>query len=181
MTEPILETSYWKERLAKALAKDKLHQSVFECPLSQWQAIEAKHRKILSHLTRANDSILDAGCGYGRLLDLMPRSWQGSYLGVDLSPDFISLAKQLHPKHSFIEMDLTQSPLYSSQTYDWAVAISMRPMIKRNLGDEAWERVESVLRTIAKKILILEYDATDPGYVISSDQPQLTTRKISHE
>src|SRR5688572_5696278 len=92
MTQPILDPQYWKERLEQA-QRGHLHHAVFRCPLDRWQRIEARHSEILARLIGPTDSVLDAGCGYGRLLDLLPATWRGGYLGVDLSPDLIRLAE----------------------------------------------------------------------------------------
>lgn len=161
MTEPVLDTSYWKERLERA-PKDAPHHAVFRCSAELWRRIEEKHRQILTQEIKPGDSILDAGCGWGRLLDLLPR-WDGRYLGVDLSPDFVEKARWLHPTREFVVGDLRR--LDFPDTFQWAVLISIRPMMRRNLGEEEWSKMESELRRVAKRLLFLEYDDTDEGSV----------------
>lgn len=174
MTEPILEPDYWRKRLADARER---HHAVFCCPLGTWQAIEAKHREILTRHIKPCDSVLDAGCAWGRLLDLLPDHWKGTggYLGVDLSPDFIALARKEHPDYVFRISDLRAidnrlddndtSPNALCLKFDWAVLISIRPMVKRNLGDEVWAAMETELRRVAKRLLLLEYDPASEGSV----------------
>ena len=123
--------------------------------------IEAKHRKILAETLKPRHSILDAGCAWGRLLDLLPEWWDGRYLGVDLSPDFVKLAQKEHPTREFVVGNLAAIDL--PDRFDLAVLISIRPMIRRNLGDEAWNVMEANLKRHAKKVLYLEYDAEDGG------------------
>lgn len=177
MTEPINDPSYWRRRLEKAKADPStIHRAIFQCPLETWQAIECKHREILSRLTRANDSILDAGCGWGRLLSLMPRSWQGQYLGVDISHDFIEMAWLDHPDRNFYRCNMTRLPRFiQPKQFDWAIMISIKHMVKRNLGDETWEQMESELRRVSKRLLFLEYDVNDQGTVINCNQ------EVTHE
>lgn len=165
MTEPILSLDYWQRRLEQARAAGQLHTAVFRCPLERWQRIEAKHREILARLIGSGDAVLDCGCGYGRLLDLMPAHWDaseeggGNYLGVDLSPDLIALAKRLHPGRVFFVGDLRKLPVeVTYQSYDVAILISIRPMVRRNCGDDVWHEMETELRRVAKKLLYLEYD-----------------------
>lgn len=158
MTEPILDPSYWRRRLEQAQAAGELHLSVFRCPLERWQRIEAKHREILAQLIGPTDSVLDAGCGYGRLLDLMPASWQGMYCGVDLSPDLIDLANRQHSDRIFYVGDLRSLPTPADVRFTWAILISVRPMVRRNCGDEVWQQMEAELRRVARKLLFLEYD-----------------------
>lgn len=174
MSEPILSTDYWRRRLEAAQAAGVLHHSVFRCPLERWQRIEARHRDILARLIGPTDSVLDAGCGYGRLLDLMPPSWGGCYLGVDLSPDLIREAQfrwagyQNHEMALFYQGDLRDlSPIVdvSLARFAWAILISVRPMVIRNCGEEVWQQMEAELRRVAKKLLYLEYDPDDEGSI----------------
>lgn len=166
MTEPINDPTYWKQRLATAQER---HHSVFKCDKERWLRIEAKHRQILAETLHPEQTILDAGCGYGRLLDLLPRDWRGYYFGVDLSPDFIDLARREHPRNHFRVADLRMVPVPSG-TFDWAVLISIRPMVRRNLGDDEWTKMEIELKRVANRLLFLEYDENDPGEVIQTVQ-----------
>lgn len=192
MTEPILSTDYWRHRLAQAQTAGELHHAVFRCPLDRWQRIEAKHREILARHVKPTDHVLDAGCGYGRLLDLMPEDRQradeddvGYYVGVDLSPDLIREAKQRYEKISewllpgeeglnkirFHVGDLRDlSPLFPTNWrprdgFDLAILISIRPMVRRNCGEDVWAQMERELRRVARRLLFLEYDETDEGEV----------------
>lgn len=158
--ECISDVRYWRRRLREAR---ELHHAIFRCPADRWERIAEKHREILARLIQPRDSILDAGCGWGRLLDLLPPTWDGRYLGVDLSPDFVRMAQELHPRREFVVTDLRR--LDVPDTFDVAVLISMRPMIRRNLGDEAWAEVESRLRDRVSRILYLEYDESSEGSV----------------
>lgn len=162
MTEAILDTIYWRRRLENA-PKDCLHHSIFRCPKDQWERIEQRHREILAKWIGPEHSILDCGCGYGRLLTLLPKDWHGVYLGLDLSPDFVDLARRLHPNYPFYEADLRDLGFILPKQWDWAVLISMRPMIKRNLGDNVWNVIQVNLQRVAKRVLFLEYDINDGG------------------
>lgn len=164
--EPILEESYWRQRLEQARASGELHHAIFKCPGDLWRRIEERHRQILADLVQPSDSILDAGCGWGRLLTLLPADWRGPYLGVDISPDFIALAKEKNPGRSFKVMDLRDLGALPGKMADWAILISVRPMVNRHLGCDAWKLMEAELRRVARKMLFLEYDINDKGSVI---------------
>lgn len=166
MSELISDPRYWARRLREANRRGEIHHAVFKCPLDRWRRIEAKHREILSRLIGPNDSVLDCGCGWGRLLNLMPKEWVGPYWGVDLSPDFIKLAQEEHVR-LFTVCDLRDLSKHApgGSKYDWAVLISVRPMVIRNLGAEEWAKMESEIRRVAKKLLYLEYDENDEGKV----------------
>ncbi len=170
--QPIFDPNYWSDRLAKAKLR---HEAVFKCPLEQWQAIEAKHREILAGHIRPHDSILDAGCGWGRLLGLLPDDWEGMYLGVDLSPDFVALARKCwhdypHRERALFYVgdlrDLSTVIEPGGGRLPWAVCVSVRPMVRRNLGEAAWQEMEAQLRRVVSRILFLEYDPNDTGEVV---------------
>ena len=163
MVEPILDLDYWAERMRTAKEE---HHAIYRCPLDQWRRIEDRHRQILAQHIRSHESVLDAGCGWGRLLDLMPKRWIGGYCGVDLSPDFIATARCRWPIFEFHEGDLRNVlPKFPPAIYEWGVMISMRPMVKRNLGDEVWAKMEAQIRRVARRLLYLEYDEADRGSI----------------
>lgn len=167
--QDILNPLYWKERLVEAnTSSANLHHAIFKCPLSVWQRIEERHKSLLKKYISVDDHILDVGCGWGRLLTLLPETWKGCYLGIDISPDFIQLARSLY-RRPFILNDITKPLPYAKGLFDVAIMISMRPMIKRNLGDEVWNRVQKNVFEVSSKILFLEYDQNDEGEVIYAD------------
>ena len=161
MTEPIFDPTYWARRFEAAKQE---HHAVFKCPEDRWLRIEAKHREILQRHVRRADSILDVGCGWGRLLSLLPPGWDGYYLGVDLSPTFIEKARERYPYRSFEAHDMRE-PLQLRVAFDWAVMISFRPMVLRNAGSPDWCRIEANVKAKAYKLLYLEYDEHDEGSV----------------
>lgn len=162
--QPILEPSFWRQRLQHAKF---LHQSVFICGPESWQQIEWKHRQILQDLIKPDASVFDAGCAYGRLIDLLPDDFRGEYLGIDLCPDFVELARKRYPKRQFFICDMLDDgwESYLANDFDWAIMISMRPMIRRNLGDEAWNKIRDKVLQVADRILYLEYDVNHPGEI----------------
>ena len=169
MSEDILNPSYWRRRLETA---DHLHHAVFRCPRDEWERIAEVHRGILADRIGPTDSVLDAGCAWGRMLDLLPRDWRGLYLGVDLAPAFIETARRTYPRRAFIVSDLRNLRETPDRAFDWAVMISIRPMVRRNLGGDEWAKMESELRRVARRLLFLEYDVDDPGEVIECSGPE---------
>lgn len=165
MTEPILSKGYWSSRIETARKKGVIHESVFRCSLSQWEAVEEKHKQILKRILKPTDRILDAGCAYGRLLSLLPEEWQGEYVGIDHSPEFIALARQQHPTGLFLVADLQNLSLFFQESFDIAILISIRPMMIRNLGQEKWDKMEKEIRRVSKKLLFLEYDPNCEGFL----------------
>ena len=55
------------------------------------------------------DALLDAGCGNGRLLDVL-RDKKINYTGIDFSKALIAIAKKQHPDRTFVISDITTLP-----------------------------------------------------------------------
>ena len=173
MSEPILSPEYWRQRLETAQHE---HHAIFKCPLEKWRAIEAKHREILLKTIKPLDTILDAGCGWGRLLTLLPSNYRGFYKGLDISPDFIELAQKKYKIEEWCStfevadlQDLSFIKTEEGPVFDWAVLISMRPMVIRNLGEGVWCKMQSELLRVAHQLLFLEYDETDGGSIMARE------------
>lgn len=159
--EPILDSEYWRNRLLSAREE---HHAIFRCPKDRWDRIAAKHTEILRKHVAQDTSILDVGCGWGRVIGLMPPEWRGSYLGIDLCIDFIMRAKDRHPGKLFVCDDVGHfMPSGLWQSFDLALCVSFRPMVKRNLGDVIWAAYEKAIKFLAKRVLYLEYDENDEG------------------
>jgi 2-polyprenyl-3-methyl-5-hydroxy-6-metoxy-1,4-benzoquinol methylase len=67
--------------------------------------------------------ILDLGCGYGHLLDLL-RPDQG-YAGVDADLDVIARTQERHPSRTFYRCDLDHETLSLDQTFDTVVMLAI--------------------------------------------------------
>jgi SAM-dependent methyltransferase len=162
-----------------------MHHAVFKCRLDVWQSIEEKHSKILNQNVGPGTRILDVGCGWGRLLDLLPDRWRASYnrqyYGVDLSPDFISMGEVMYGSNPDYNTenrdqihfycgdvrDVIQGWFPPNPRFDLGVMISIRPMIIREIGEDTWAEIQTVLLGCCDRLLFLEYDTTDDGELMS--------------
>ncbi len=57
---------------------------------------------------KEKQSILDLGCGNGRLLSYLQKHGDFKYIGVDQSAGLLKHAKKNHPKAKFIEADISK-------------------------------------------------------------------------
>lgn len=166
--EQVLSPEYWESRSKRSKETGQRHQAVFLCHFSKWKAIETRHREILRETIRPTDSVLDVGCGYGRLIDMMPDDWTGRYVGVDVYDGFVSEGIERHrgrPCTEFVTADVRDLGGFPFR-FDWAVMISVRPMIKRNCGEGVWGEMERVVKSLVGRILYLEYDENDKGEIV---------------
>ncbi len=182
--QDVLNPDYWRKRVSQAPAESP-HHAIFKCNGTLWDEIARMHERILCQHIGPRDDILDVGCGWGRLLyDLLPEYWQGSYLGVDIADVFIERAnakldwardhpddfKKKNPARyrnaSFFcgPLDTVKLP---DKWADWAILISVRPMLIRNTG--VWPSLQAETHRRAKRVLYLEYDPNDPGSIETMD------------
>lgn len=84
-----------------------------------WPELE----KIISFL-KDGDSVLDVGCGNGRLLENI-KDKKINYLGVDNSSNLISLAQKNYPQHNFQIADILELEKMISQKYDLVISVAV--------------------------------------------------------
>ena len=163
MSQSVEDNEFWRERLNEADRVGEIRLSVYNTSQHDWKDICAVHRKICD--LKVNGKVLDVGCGYGRT-----SKWFKDYTGIDVSEDFIKRAKYLYPDKTFICQDIKKTD-FKDKEFDWAVCLSVKAMIQREVGDAEWLKIEYELKRIAKNILILEYSNPNE-YVVISNNPQ---------
>lgn len=66
-------------------------------------------------------SILDVGCGFGDLLDFLEKQRLiVDYVGYDINPEFIEIAKDRHKKVKFEVRDIEED--VNEQRFDWVLS-----------------------------------------------------------
>lgn len=158
--EPVLEPAFWAQRLAESDGEP--HRAVFNGSLTQFREVEQWQREQLRLAGIGNqDSILDAGCGYGRLLDLLSPMWRGEYLGIDVSPEFVAKAGKFYPGRLFLVGDLrdllgsVRCLRSRARPFDVAVCMWMKGMVTKNIGAEVWEEMEQQLLKVARRLVVV--------------------------
>ena len=165
MSKPVDKVDFWKDRIEVAKKRNTLHHSVFIADRPLWNSISEKHKEILAKEVKLKDSVIDLGCGYGRGSEMVNCR---KYIGVDFSPDFIDEAKVLYPDKEFMVADLKRLP-FKDKEFDVGFMISIKAMIRSNLGDEVWSEMEKECKRVCKKVLVLEYGTGDAGIKNDAD------------
>ena len=83
---------------------------------AQYADRETQERRmaVLCEIGVAKDSkVLDFGCGTGQLLSYLQRSigYEGEYVGYDISPEAIELARSVHPAGRFEVRNVLEQPI----------------------------------------------------------------------
>lgn len=159
---PIFSPDYWRVRIAEAGSNLRDSVYAYACG-AKWDEMDDLWRKALARHVAADTAILDVGCGYGRLLTLMPKHWGGYYVGTDVSPEFVAIAKRLHPGYAdqFCVRDFRLRQLGLEGAFDLAVCGMVRGMVRLNAPDE-WPGIEANVKRCARAVLYLEEFGEDP-------------------
>ncbi|MFZ3069488.1 MAG: class I SAM-dependent methyltransferase [Microgenomates group bacterium] len=73
---------------------------------------------------KPNSSVLDIGCGNGRLLLGLPEKIK--YTGMDISKELLKEAEKAHPEQKFYETDITKESLWKHlPQYDYIFCIAV--------------------------------------------------------
>lgn len=159
MPLPVDKLEFWRDRVYKSVASGTpLHNTVYVCHPDVWQNIQNIHHGVLRRFCYPGMKVLDAGCGYGDLYNVMPEDVD--YMGVDFSPELIQIArnKYVGQGHKFILGDLRDLSNFAVDRFDIAICRSIDGMVKDNLGTKAWEEIEAQLCRVAKRLLLLSYE-----------------------
>lgn len=155
----VIDPGYWLDRMYVAFASGERHRLMYNGSLDRFNEIEAAQAEQLKVIER-DHSVIDAGCGYGRLPELLRRQgWVGRYVGYDLSPDLIEVARRWWPDPSqyvFEVADLTFAPPTPPFRARWVVSLWMKTMLVGNGFGREWDKIEEWMRGVADEVLIID-------------------------
>tara|TARA_R110002051_G_scaffold304082_1_gene373257 strand:+ start:1291 stop:1860 length:570 start_codon:yes stop_codon:yes gene_type:complete len=152
MDKGVLKKQFWKDRLNAIPDPEYIHHSVLACSKDVWTKLHLMHVTLIhKHIDVKKNNVLDLACGYGRL-----SKYFNNYIGVDLSPDLLAIAKRHNSTKIFLEADGRSLPFEDKQ-FDWTVIVSLKVMIISNCGDTVWSEIEKEILRVSNKCLVLEY------------------------
>lgn len=89
------------------IEQNKLSYNKISAEFSATRAYNWSDAKLLLEFVKENDSILDVGCGNGRLIeDLKSKIKNFTYLGIDNSDGLIAEAQKKNPDYKFEVLDI---------------------------------------------------------------------------
>lgn len=113
---------------------------------------------------KSGSSVLDVGCGNGRLLMGLPKNIR--YTGLDISKQLLKEAQKAHPKNKFIETDITKQTTWDTlPLFDYIFCIAVLhhlPTEKDHLF--VLEQIKKHLKPNGK-ILITVWNLWQPKYL----------------
>lgn len=116
---------------------------------------------------KPTDSILDLGCGNGRLLTALIHPQK--YLGIDFSQTLLLEAERLHPHHLFRRGDLTDSSTFENlDKYDYVFCLAVLHHLEIDQQKELLQR----MKQLGNKIILSVWDLTKTQYKPQENNPQ---------
>jgi SAM-dependent methyltransferase len=113
----------------------------------------------LLEIIKPSDSILDLGCGNGRLLTALTHPQQ--YLGIDFSETLLLEAEKLHPHHLFRRGDLTDPATFDTlDKYDYVFCLAVLHHLDLDQQNVLLQR----LKKLRGKIILSVWDLTKTQY-----------------
>lgn len=158
--DPVMDPAFWKDRLYESFARSERHRAIYNGSFDAFAAVDKRQstqfREIVRPFLGRTASVLDVGCGYGRLLDWMPAGWRGAYLGIDASPDLVDVARRVWPDRQFMVADVRQVSL--DRRWDVAVAVWVRSMLLVNGLGDVWDETLRWMETNAENVVVIDED-----------------------
>ena len=176
MNKPVDTIEFWDKRIEESLTERDLSRSVFLT--GDWKPIDKAHLGIIKDHLGVESSVLEAGCGYGRSLDLILPCKK--YVGIDQVPKFIEMARD---KYGFATDRFATDTIafyegvipdeikhFDDNCFDWVVCISLMVMIISNLGWGKWDTMQKELLRVSRNgVLCLEYTDPEVYYLVRSN------------
>lgn len=144
------DQAFWVERVkrAKSLNDPTL------CLYGNLNPVIQNRVEIINKFIPKEQSILDAGCGYGWLSQYI----ENSYTGVDQTVALINYGKELYPNVSLVLSKLQNLP-FDDNSFDWIVSSCVKEGIVEgeniNLIEKGrWDKIQNELLRVAKQGII---------------------------
>lgn len=155
------DQEFWAMRVAKAKEDGVPHLSLY---VGEWESRVEARKKVVEKYIPPDQTVLDAGCGYGWMSQEIPNP----YCGIDQSHALIEYGKELYPdvelyctKLEDLDISIALSKYFggSPTTFDWVVCSGLKWSILEceksgSMEKGKWERIESNLRSITKNLII---------------------------
>lgn len=155
-----MKASYSPEFYGKRIEEYKnhkrtLHHVIYVSPSREWKIVQENTQSILTDYLPNGGLLLDVGCGYGAVCEVLPDNVV--YLGVEICLPLYELAQELHPGRVFNKRDVrTGFSEYADGYFDVALVRSTVDAINW-YGEDTSETVKKELLRVCKIVIIQGY------------------------
>lgn len=161
---------FWRKRIWEVVANGlELHQVIYRTDIGNWNKIQKATAKLLKDVLPPSCNVLDAGCGYGALYEVLhavPHFSGVQYTGLDLSEDLVGIAKLRYPDAVFEQCRL-EDAMYPDNHFDFTVFRSVEGMLHDNGYSAAWSMAFDNVKRMSKNVILIEYGAVDNATILT--------------
>ena len=123
-----------------------------------WSSKDAQEKrfKALTDIGNLEDTeILDVGCGYCDLYDYLKQNDINvkNYVGVDIVPEIVEKAKELHPDINIQVRDIQEEPL-EENSFDWVFGSGIFALQDRNWQQYVINMLKEMLKIARKGVAV---------------------------
>jgi len=134
-----------------ALVKRGYNDIAADFDMTRKKAIWPEIKKLAAEV-QDGEAVLDAGCGNGRLLEVLPARVE--YLGVDNSEELIKLARRNYPNHKFVVADILNLDSVPKQSFDQVFCLAVLQHIpSRELRVAALQQLADKLKPSGRLVI----------------------------
>jgi SAM-dependent methyltransferase len=163
---------FWRTRIWEVVASGlELHQIIYRTDIRNWNNIQYDTAKLLRGILPTSCRLLDAGCGYGALYEVLhavPHFANVQYTGLDLSEDLIGIAKIRYPNAIFKQCRLEDAD-YPADHFDYTVFRSVEGMLNDNGHSTSWTIAFDNVKRMSKNIILIEYGAVSKPTILTKN------------
>ena len=116
---------------------------------------DPRFNALTSHIPKYCGRILDFGCGLGAMYEWMkekkdPRTYEIEYIGIDITPNHIEVAKQKYPECEFFLGDILSDPTILDKIgfVDYSVLCGVFTMKIDFSDDDMFEFMKNILKKV---------------------------------
>lgn len=167
---PVATEEFWRRRVWDTVARGReLHTIIYDTDPDTWKHIQNETAGILQRHLQPGMKFLDAGCGYGAVLDIWdqyPVFKEVEYHGYDLSPDLIGIGKIRYPEANLFAENLFYRLEDKEGTFDVALVRSVEIMLKKNINDTVWRLFLRRVCGLAKTVVLMDYGSPSDYQIV---------------
>ena len=144
------DQAFWVQRVERA----KSLNDPTKCLYGDLNSVIHNRVETIKKLISREESILDAGCGYGWLSQYI----ENKYIGVDQTVALINYGKELYPDVNLVLSKLQKLP-FDDNSFDWVVSSCVKEGIvglenNNSIEKGRWSIIESEFLRVAKQAII---------------------------
>ena len=154
--KPTEQIAFWEERLAETKKKNwPIYRAIARTHSDEiWEKAQEEQRVLLHRFIQPYSTILDAGCGVGAAVPLLPDN-ESTYLGIDFAECLVKEARLQHPEKEFQVTNLLDLCCFSEDQFDFTFCRGVQGIVSGRLGNDTWLSMKEELKRISKRLLLM--------------------------